>query len=162
MSILYIYCGIPGSGKSHYAATHKLPNTEYLSRDEIRFSMVKEDEEYFSKETAVFNEFSRRAANFIAEGKNVICDATHVSYGSRKKLINAIDNFLANDEQRDYAIVYVVFNTPFEVCCERNAAREGRARVPDNVMERFRDGWKTPRMNEDERVIGRKWVGGRK
>ena len=161
MAILYIYCGIPGSGKSYYASQHKLPNTEYLSRDEIRFSMVKEDEEYFSKETAVFNEFSRRAAECIANGKNVICDATHVSRGSRRKLISTIDTYLT-EEQKDYSIVYVVFNTPFEVCCERNAAREGRARVPDNVMERFRDGWNAPRMNEDERVMGRKWVGGRK
>ena len=59
MPTLYIYCGIPGSGKSYYAQNIQ-KDVPYLSRDAIRFSMVNEDEEYFSKETKVFNCFSAR------------------------------------------------------------------------------------------------------
>lgn len=160
MPTLYIYCGIPGSGKSYYAQNIQ-KDVPYLSRDAIRFSMVKEDEEYFSKEPKVFNCFSASAAAALIVGSDVICDATHISKGSRRKLIDAIDRYFEkNKEEPNYDIVFVVFDTPFEVCCERNAARIGRARVPDNVMESFRNGWLAPSMKEDKRVKKVEWVKG--
>lgn len=146
MPTLYIYCGIPGSGKSYYAKKAQ-PKVHYISRDEIRFNMVEEDEEYFSKEKAVFKLFSASIAKVLEKGRDVIADATHISKASRAKLIRAIDTHFS-----DYEIVLVVFDTPFEVCCERNAAREGRARVPDEVMRRFANGWEFPEMEEDARI----------
>ena len=94
-------------------------------------------------------------------GSNVICDATHISKGSRRKLIDAIDRYFEkNKEEPNYDIIFVAFNTPFEVCCKRNAARIGRARVPDNIMESFRNGWFAPSMKEDKRVKKIEWVKG--
>ena len=53
MKKLYVMCGGPGSGKSTWIKKN-LPTfkgyTKVVSRDEIRFSLVKEGEEYFSKE----------------------------------------------------------------------------------------------------------------
>jgi hypothetical protein len=50
-------CGIPGSGKSTYLKTRFIQPPVVVSRDEIRFKMVREDEEYFSHEKEVYNEF---------------------------------------------------------------------------------------------------------
>ena len=44
--------GIPGSGKSTWAKARckNNPHAAYISRDEIRFSLLKDEEEYFAKE----------------------------------------------------------------------------------------------------------------
>lgn len=52
MATLYVICGIPGSGKSTWIKNHT--SSEILvSRDAIRFDMVKEDEPYFSDRKSV-------------------------------------------------------------------------------------------------------------
>ena len=59
MKTLLLMCGAPGSGKTYWAKKAmglqggEIP-IKYFSRDEVRFEMVPEDEEYFSKEDAVF------------------------------------------------------------------------------------------------------------
>lgn len=150
MPTLYIYCGIPGSGKSYHAQNVQ-KDTCYLSRDAIRFELLQEGDEYFSKEKEVFSTFSGAAALLLQVGHDVICDATHASRGSRKKLIDAIDSYLEG-EAKNYEIVCVVFRTPFEVCCERNAKREGMARVPDEAMNSFHKRFQFPRIAEDNRI----------
>lgn len=58
MANLYILSGCPGSGKSTWAKSHINPYFDkYVSRDDIRFSLVKENEEYFSKEKEVYRLF---------------------------------------------------------------------------------------------------------
>ena len=46
--ILYISCGIPGSGKSTFLKKHFGPDELIVSRDDIRFQVLGEAEEYFS------------------------------------------------------------------------------------------------------------------
>ena len=48
--------GAPGSGKSTFARK-RFPNARYISRDEIRFSVLKPDEDYFSKEKLTWKMF---------------------------------------------------------------------------------------------------------
>ena len=54
-------CGPAGSGKSTYISKKILSDTDHFyhhsSRDTIRFGLVKENEEYFSKEDEVFDLF---------------------------------------------------------------------------------------------------------
>ena len=57
MIVLYLMCGIPGSGKSTWIKQNKIESDAVISRDVVRFSLVKEHEEYFSKETEVFYTF---------------------------------------------------------------------------------------------------------
>ena len=55
---VWLMCGIPGSGKSTWIKKRLMENGGiWISRDEVRFSMVKEDEDYFSKECEVFDKF---------------------------------------------------------------------------------------------------------
>ena len=131
---LYILIGAPGSGKSYFAKHHLIegPGWRYISRDEVRFEIVKEDEEYFSHETKVFNEFVRRIkAAFNDDGVfNVIADATHLNWASRRKLINALGNMKCD-------IIPVVINNDITTIIEQNEQRTGRSCVPRSAVRRM-------------------------
>ena len=144
---LYILCGPAGCGKStwahKYMETH--PEVRYVSRDEIRFNLVKQDEHYFSHEKQVFSKFSSTIAQTLIDGFDVIADATHLNMTSRKKLTNAIDRHFTK-----YDIIYVVFNVPLATCITRNAKRSGRANVPNEVIENMYEQFHAP-IAEDMR-----------
>ena len=53
---LYVLVGCPGSGKSTWAKKH-LADTYYVSRDEIRFGLLKAGDDYFSHEDEVYEKF---------------------------------------------------------------------------------------------------------
>ena len=133
---LYILIGAPGSGKSYYAKRHMMqgPGWRYISRDEVRFEIVKDDEEYFSHETKVFNTYIKRIkSSFNEEGVfNVIADATHLNWASRRKLINALGSALNKVD-----IIPVVMNTDLFTIEEQNNQRTGRACVPLSVVRRM-------------------------
>ena len=154
MPKLYILCGAPGSGKSTWAKKERWKefypnsNVKYVSRDEVRFSILEKDEAYFAHETDVFKIFTSDIAAWLCEGYDVIADATHINKSSRHKLCKAIDEIIS-----DYEIVYVVFNVDYRTCTIRNAVRVGRYEVPNiaifNMIERF----EAPSLNEDPRAI---------
>ena len=150
--ILYILCGCAGCGKStfSYQFFYSEYETRLVSRDDIRFSILEENEDYFSHEEEVFVKFVGTLRATLVDGFDVIADATHINKKSRRKLIRAIDN----SGFTDYQIVFVYFDTPYEVCCSRNQLREGRKRVPDNIMESMWKNFQKPSMTEDERCIG--------
>lgn len=129
---LYVMCGIPGSGKSYAAKQITEKFTKYVSRDEVRFSMLKEGQDYFSQERKVFSAFIGQIQALLNDGYNVIADATHLNRGSRAKLLNALDL----DGVK--VIAFDMFDVPFEVCVERNAQRSGRERVPDDAMKNMK------------------------
>ena len=56
---LYIMVGVPGCGKSTWIENNRDSYSTVISRDEIRFNMLKSDDDYFKYETKVFKE-SRR------------------------------------------------------------------------------------------------------
>ena len=147
MPILYIMCGPSGCGKSTWAHTN-MQDTMYVSRDEIRFRMVKEDENYFAHEKEVFKEFVNEIVSRLKKGCNTIADATHLNQFSRRKLTQAIDMRF-----QDYQIIYVVFNVNVDTCIERNQNREGRANVPENIIRNMCRDFRVPTKDEDERVI---------
>ena len=109
-----------------------IPNTVYISRDEVRFSMLSDTDDYFAKEDAVFAEFVKRINNAIADSNiyNIIVDATHLNWASRNKT-------LRNLHLENCKVIAVVFNTPLNVCLDRNEKREGRAKVPRGVIRRM-------------------------
>lgn len=147
MPKLYILCGPSGCGKSTWAHTN-MQDTMYVSRDEIRFRLVGEDESYFSREKEVFKEFVKEIVSRLKIGTDTIADATHLNQFSRRKLTQAIDMQFQN-----YEIIYVVFNTDADTCVERNKARTGRRNVPENVIRNMCRDFRAPTMDEDERVI---------
>ena len=130
--VLYILCGPAASGKSTFSHSLVRDKNSYkiVSRDTIRFSLVNENEEYFSKEKEVFRTYIAEIQQGIDDGVNIIiADATHINEVSRNKLLD-------NLNIREYHIIPVNFKTPLKVCLERNDGRIGRAKVPRNVVRR--------------------------
>lgn len=132
--MLWVMCGVPGSGKS-WVAKHVLMRGlgwRYISRDEVRFEIVKDDEEYFSHETKVYNEFIHRIKTALNEEGvfNVIVDATHINWASRRKLLKALG--LEGD-----GVICVVVQNEMDEIIENNESRSGRAVVPRSVVRRM-------------------------
>lgn len=130
MAVLTLMMGCPGSGKSTFI-DKKIFNEQIVSRDQIRFSIVSEDEEYFSKEKEVFSEFIKKVNDGLKSGWDVCADATHLSKASRNKLIRNI-----NAHPSKIRVIWI--KTPLEECIERNKNRIGtRAYVPESVIRRM-------------------------
>lgn len=147
--ILYILCGPSGCGKTTWAMNFMKEHSDihYVSRDEIRFKLVKPDEDYFSHEKEVFRRFVNTIRHTLVDGFDCIADATHLNEFSRRKLTQAIDMHF-----NDYEIVYVSFNVNVDTCIEHNANREGRANVPETVIRNMCRDFKAPSVEEDERA----------
>lgn len=139
---LYVMVGIPGSGKSYKAQKLKSEGVEYVSRDEVRFSILKEGDHYFSKEEEVFREFVKRIQSALDSGKSAIADATHINTPSRAKLLKHLNI------DSDTNVVAVYCDTDFDTCRERNSKRTGRAKVPDNSLINMYVASQEPRKNE--------------
>lgn len=143
---VWLTCGIPGSGKSTWVKNHmKTHPGAWCSRDNVRFSMIGEDEDYFARENEVFDAwiFSIQAAIANEAIDNVYIDATHLNDKSRNKVLNKLN--LANVD-----LCAVNFAVPLEECLRRNDLREGRAKVPRSVIRRMYFSF-SPVIPEDER-----------
>ena len=128
---LIVMIGIPGSGKStfarHYVEQANLMTTIWVSRDDIRYSLLSDGDDYFSKEKDVFEFFIKAINAGLADGMDVIADATHLNSRSRKKLLSRIT-------VPNIQIEACVMETPLEKCLENNAKRSGKACVPEKVI----------------------------
>ena len=128
---VYLLSGPPASGKSTWVRTNITPGSEWISRDNVRFAIVNENEEYFSHEDEVFDTFINYI-NQTLENPNIhtiYIDATHLNRRSRNKTLNRVR------KQNIGELNCVCFTTPLEVCIARNHLREGRAKVPQSAIE---------------------------
>lgn len=136
MSKLLLLCGIPGSGKSTWVSKFICENNAVVvSRDAIRFALLHEGEDYFAHEKEVTECFYKMVYKFLETGQYdyVIADATHNTPRSRADALRGIGAHMIEGVE----IIPVYFNVPVEVCKFRNSLREGRARVPDEVIDRM-------------------------
>jgi len=150
---LYLMCGAPGSGKSHWLAQQG--EIYIISRDEIRFMLVKEDEKYFSKEKEVFKTFVKYIQEAIDSDEtpeDIYCDATHITKASRDKLLNALD--LTNVKN----VTVIVLRPALEDTLDRNENRRGtRSYVPRSVIRRMYYQFERPEEDED-RIFDTRYV----
>lgn len=127
--------GIAGAGKSSWLEKNFVPDRDYIiSRDAIRYSLLEKDDEYFAKENEVFKTFVKYIQESIDDPnvpENIYCDATHITEGSRNKLLDALD--LTNVKN----ISCIVVRPSLEDTLERNEKRTGRAYVPRSVIRRM-------------------------
>lgn len=139
---LIMMMGCPGSGKSTFIDTHKEIEDIWVSRDEIRFNLVKPNEEYFSKEKEVFKTFAGTIGVWLNCGYTVFADATHLTRASRNKLLRALKETPAE--------TWVIWmKTPIELALERNEMREGtRAYVPKGQVRRMYTSIEEPSFEE--------------
>jgi len=137
---LILMCGLPGSGKSYFCKHNIKGDFLYVSRDEIRFALLGENDEYFSKEKLVFRIFVEKIAAGLSAGKDVYADATHLSPASRAKLLNCIDDV------KEVNVIY--FDIPMWLILRQNRQRSGRAYVPEEQIEKMSASYQPPQKSE--------------
>ena len=146
---LYLMCGAAGSGKSTYIESHFKPNEDYvISRDAIRFSLIKDGDEYFSQEDKVFDTFIQYIQEAIDDEnipKNIYCDATHLTEASRKKVLNKLN--LENVEN----ITVIVLRPDLKEVLARNERRKGlyRKYVPRSVVKKMYFSFERPEYDKN-------------
>lgn len=146
---LYISCGLPGSGKTTFLNEIKGDNEVSISRDDIRFSLLKPGEQYFAHETQVFNTFITTIAEYINKGINVYADATHLNASSRNKLIFGLKRIGCEPDD----IVAIFFDIPFNICLERNEKRLGTERyVKRNIIEQMSKNMSVPNLRIENNI----------
>ena len=129
---LYLMVGVPGSGKSTYAKNILKDGDIYISRDEIRYSLLTEEDDYFAKENEVIKTFIDNIDKSLINEEycgDVYADATHLSPKSRAQVLNKLKN--------KYKVSVIYLDIPLNLILERNAQRKGRALVPENVVRRM-------------------------
>ena len=143
MTVLYLMCGVPGCGKSTWINKHKIESDIVISRDVVRFSLIKEHEDYFSKEDLVFATFIDQINEAIDNKANTIfVDATHLNETSRNKVL---DRLHLSDEVK---VIPVFIKEKLETCLYRNSLREGRSNVPEKAIIRMYNSLHAPSFNE--------------
>ena len=155
----YMMIGVPGSGKSTYAKNlikyinyiDKKRNIVCISRDEIRFSLLKEGDAYFSKENQVYKIFIQKIKENLKAGNDVIIDATHMTWGSRHKMFKNLANI------ENLKITGIWMNIPFSKCYENNNKREGLAKVPEDTLKNMIEHFEKPEIEEGFTEIWEIW-----
>lgn len=145
--ILYVMCGAAGSGKSSWVRDHlhTLPGyTKVVSRDDIRFTLVKEGEEYFSKEKEVFKQYIEEIKDGLRYCDTTVADATHLNEASRTKLLRALGPALY-----DVEVDAVVIKTKLETVLNQNENRKDtRSYVPRSQIRRMYNQQTLPSFDE--------------
>lgn len=137
---LFIMCGIPGSGKTYFCKNRIKGDHIYVSRDEIRFALLGEDDPYFSKEKEVWKHFVAKIEAGLEKGADVYADATHLNPASRSKLLNCLADV--------GEVNAIYFDLPIELIKRQNAKRSGRAYVPEEQLESMAKNYQRPEFKE--------------
>lgn len=147
---LFIMVGVPGAGKTRWLTENTNPIDDVvISRDKIRFAMLKDDDDYFARENEVFKEYIRSiqiALDSRHTPNNVYCDATHINESSRTKLL---DNLNLSNVDR---INCIVIRPSIKKALANNAKRDGRERVPEKVIHRMYVQFERPEYDKKYRM----------
>lgn len=146
MSTIILMVGIPASGKSTFiknAIAKEKVTAVWVSRDEIRKSLLTEGEDYFSHEKEVFENFVKTINNEVQKGTaRIYVDATHINAASRRKILNRIN------KRKKLNLEVVWLRCAPAVAQARNLNRQGFARVPKNTISNMVKLFQEPSYGE--------------
>ena len=105
---------------------------------------MKDGEDYFAHENLVFETFCKKINQELSNknNQNVYADATHLNQASRKKVLNKI-----NISPESINVLYI--KTPLDICIKRNEKRDGRAKVPEQVIKNMYNSIQEPSKKEN-------------
>ena len=157
MAKLIILCGLPGSGKSHYAEEFKTiddtfykGNTVIHSSDAIREELFG-DPSFQGDNAKVFELMHKRVKADLQAGKTVIYDATNVTRKARRGAIN-----LAHPTN-DTIECHIVWAEP-EECLRRDSLRDRKVgpAVIDKMLRRWQSPWLDEGFDEVKIILNQK------
>lgn len=121
--------GLPASGKSTWAKQYVLdnPNTIRVNKDDIRMQLHKW---VFSKENEkeVIDYQMNQVATWLAEGKTVIVDNTHLFWNHNIAYADLAQMYDVGFEIKSF------LDVPCHICIERDSKREWQAQVWSKVI----------------------------
>lgn len=128
-----------GAGKTTWA--HQHDNTHLvIDSDEMRLRLF-DDESFQGDNARVFNEMFNITRNALCAGQSVIYSATNLISKRRINLLKELHRDFPNVKYK-----CVVFNTPIEICRERNSKRSRI--VPAFVIDKQVKQFQMPFYNE--------------
>jgi predicted kinase len=135
---IVLVCGLPGSGKSHFARTYFLESgRKRVNRKEIRrmlFEMTHFGQTWSEKEFASNDEFlvkhvERKIVEHLLQAKErILVDNTNISREARKQYVTIA-------HQTGKSIGAIFLDTPVMKCLERNRSRPDA--IPERVISRL-------------------------
>ena len=106
---LYLLAGVPGSGKSTWLKQHAPDNSIIISRDQIRFSLLQDGEDYFAHESEVFFEFINQIKDISLQIINSNISNNFVDYNKIKNdLRDKLGKFLYEETECKPMIITII------------------------------------------------------
>ena len=139
MTTFIMMCGLVGSGKSFQAKKLALKyNAVVIESDAVRKELYG-DAATQGDNNALFNSIHKEIVRLLSEEKNVILDATNISYKHRVALLDKLKKI--NVTKACYLMA-----TQYKTCLEQNKNRDRE--VPEYVIKRMRESFTCPQYNE--------------
>ena len=126
---LVVLCGLAGSGTSTWRREHLAATHVVVSKDLMRSRSGKEARQ------------QREIRAALGAGRAVVVDNTNLTREVRAALLALAREFGVPARA-------VVVHVPVELALERNAQREGPARVPDGIVRQMAALWEEPVVDE--------------
>lgn len=127
MSRMYVVIGAPGCGKSTFIKNHKKDKELVISRDVIRFSLITDTDDYFSKENEVYDIFIKQIQMAIDHNVDFYIDQTSLNKKARTKLFSRLEHLPEE-------VIAIYIKKPLDVILKQNAQRTGRTLVPKDAV----------------------------
>lgn len=139
MTKLFMMIGIPASGKTSLAEQiAKSEDAEIVSSDNIRKELYG-DENIQGDNNKVFRILQDRVVKGLKANKNMIYDATNISYKTRMAFLQRLNKL-------EVEKIAIMVATPYEQCLIRNSQRERQ--VPEEVIKRMYFNFYVPQYFE--------------
>jgi len=125
---VYFLLGAQGAGKTTWAAAQAARlSVVILASDDIRNELEAQGMDATSENERVFALLEARLDGLLAQGKNVLVDATHARRIWREKEV-------AIARARGARTVAVWFDVPLAVCLQRNDRKPGTQRWGERIV----------------------------
>ena len=133
--IFTMLVGLPGSGKSKYAAEqHEKYGVHVCSSDEIRKELTGDENSQANNED-VFKLLHKQVKEYLKNGESVIYDATNIKSKRRRAFLKEL-KYIPCEK------TCVIFRTPYDICVANQEKRDRK--VPEEIIRGMYMKWDTP------------------
>ncbi len=148
--IIYLLCGLPGSGKTTYAKQLEKENTVRLSLDEELFALFGREfslEQYSEFEKQIKGKLLERTISLIKDGKSVILD-----WGFWKKNEREEVKKIMQGQGAEVRLLYFKKDAPKLLQGVQNRDLSKNHEISDEMLVKFSNQFEEPN-SENEEII---------